>query len=62
MHPITRLRQKAAMKLAPEARQAAVICLEIAGTGIVLGVVGQLHDADAEIFEYLDVIQLVLDG
>ncbi len=44
-----------------EAGEAAVNFLQITGTGIVLRIVGELHDPDAEILEDLHVIELVFE-
>src|SRR5690606_17680115 len=47
---------------AAETAEATVVLLEIAGPGIVLGIVSELHDAHAEVLEDLDVVELVLEG
>jgi hypothetical protein len=49
-------------RLAPEARgEPAVIGLPVAGADIILKVVSELHDADAEIAKRLEQVDIVLD-
>ena len=50
-------------RIAPEARgDAGILGLPVAGADVVLKVVGQLHDADAELAERLDQLDVMLDG